>query len=126
MQESFSYKVNNYDFHFYRNKDDIGIIKFHVEYSQITIGWLSIKPGNMTTFESYHRRGYGTKMLKLFETYVSNKYPTVRQIVLVPEYFDGKNKNNLCTFYEKSNYYQEQYGYPFYIKKIDHYRSTYI
>ncbi len=110
MQYTFSYKVSDNKFHFYRNNEDIGIIKFRIEYNQIRIGWLCIKAGNLQTFESYYRRGYGTKMLKSFEIYISNEYPMAENIFLVPEYFDGKNKNNLCTFYEKSNYYQICYG----------------
>ena len=118
MSESFTYKVSNGKFNFYRNKEDLGIIQFHLEYNQITIGWLCIKPGNIKTLELYHRRGYGTHMLKLFEKYVIKNYPSVSSIVLIPEYFDGINKNGLCAFYEKSDYYQEKYGYPYYIKKL--------
>ena len=125
--DNFSYNIdivsrNNYsqslNFNFYRNKEKIGIIQYIIEYNQITIGWLSIIPTNSDQSISYHRKGYGTQMLKLFEKYVLRNHKIVSKLVLIPKDFDGITKNNLCTFYEKSGFLQETNGFPFYIKKL--------
>jgi hypothetical protein len=109
----------NYKFNFYKNNENIGNIIYYIEYNQITIGWLSILESGLTNPSvSYHRKGYGTFMLKIFEKYVLNKYPQISKFVLIPKYFDGINKNYLCYFYEKSGFIQESTGYPFYIKNL--------
>ena len=125
MNNKLTYKVhltsslNNCIFDFYLNNDAIGIINFHIDYSQATIGWLCIKPTiKPNILISKHRKGYGTKMLKLFEEYIKNNHRYVKKILLIPEYFDGKNKNGLCAFYEKSGFNQETYGLPCYYKNV--------
>lgn len=113
-------------FDFYLNNDDIGVINFHIEYSQVTIGWLCIKPYTGTYITGMdisklvlnHRKGYGTKMLELFFKYIKERHKKVKSIVLIPEYFDGVNKNGLCNFYEKSGFHQETMGLPCYIKHL--------
>ncbi len=131
----FTYNVHipkshsNCEFHFLKNNEKIGIVRFHINYNEITIGWVCITPpkriidlviknNSSEGIETYHRKGYGTMMLKLFEEYVKKNHRYVTKMLLIPEYFDGKNKNGLCSFYEKSGFQQETYGLPCYYKKI--------
>jgi GNAT superfamily N-acetyltransferase len=114
----FSYRIetgasfNNCTFNFYLDKIHIGKIIFHISYTEIIIAWLTIFSTDS------HRKGYGTKMLQYFEKYAVKTNPSVKSLVLVPKDFDGKNKNYLCTFYEKSGFVQEVKGHPSYIKKL--------
>jgi hypothetical protein len=94
-----------------KNKEHIGSIDFHIECNQITICWLCI---NL----DIQRCGYGSKMIKMFEEYISKNHQSINTIVLIPEYFNGVDKNSLCIFYEKNGYIQESIGYPYYIKYV--------
>jgi GNAT superfamily N-acetyltransferase len=131
----FKYTVNitksqsNCEFRFLKNNEKIGVIRFHINYNEITIGWVCITPpksvidhivrtNSLFGVESYHRKGYGTMMLKIFEEYIKNNHRYVRKMLLIPESFDGKNKNGLCNFYEKSGFQQETYGLPCYYKNL--------
>ncbi len=93
------------------NKISIGFIRFHVEYSQIIISLIFI-------YEEYRGQGFGTKVLDVFEKYISRMYKSVKDIVLIPEYFNGFEKNRLCIFYEKNGFIQESKGLPVYKKKL--------
>ena len=105
-------------FIFYKNQKIIGGIDFYIDYNQITIMWLYIIPDDFSE-NINRRRGYGTRMLKMFEEYIIKNHNRITEITLIPQYFNGTNKNYLCTFYEKSNYIQEKPGLPCYIKKLD-------
>ncbi len=94
-----------------KHNTNIGFIRFHIEYSQIIISLLFI-------FEEYRNKGFGSKVLNIFEKYIYKKYKSVKDIVLIPEYFNGIEKNRLCLFYEKNGFIQESKGLPTYIKSI--------
>lgn len=94
-----------------KTKIKIGVIRFHIEYSQIIISLLFI-------YEEYRNKGFGTQVLNTFDKYVLQKYKSVKEIVLIPEYFNGIEKNSLCLFYEKNGFRQENKGLPVYIKKL--------
>jgi hypothetical protein len=112
----FSYRLeltpnrSNCLFNFYLDRVKIGHIIFHITYHEISIGWVTII--------GEYRKGYGSKMMELFEKYVTKFQSSVTKIVLIPKGFDGNDKNYLCTFYEKNGYTQEKLGKPFYIKNI--------
>ena len=89
------------------------MIDFYIEYNQITITWLNIKDDH-----ELRNKGYGSKMLKMFVQYVTKNMKNVNLIVLIPNKFDGMNRNWLCDFYEKNGFIQEAENYPFYIMKI--------
>jgi GNAT superfamily N-acetyltransferase len=93
------------------NKILIGFVRFHIEYSQIIISLLFI-------YEEYRGKGFGTKVLDTFEKYISKKHKSIKDLVLIPEYFNGIEKNGLCLFYEKNGFIQESKGLPVYIKKL--------
>jgi hypothetical protein len=82
------------------------------------IAWLCILPSTGSPPNDNHRKGYGTKMLAMFQEYIMTTQPFVKALVLIPEHFDGINKNNLCTFYEKSGFVHERPSFPTYIKYI--------
>jgi len=110
---------NNCKFNFYKNNEYFGMILFHIEYNSIVIAWLCISPGiNLTPPSINHRKGYGTKMLKMFEEYILENYQNIKYITLIPEKFDGITKNPLCIFYEKNGFIQECVNNPTYIKQI--------
>jgi hypothetical protein len=92
-------------------KVKIGFVRFCIEYSQITICLLFI-------YEKYRCQGYGSKSLYLFEKYILENYKMVKDIVLIPEHFNGHDKNGLCLFYEKNGFVQESKGLPVYIKNL--------
>ncbi len=95
----------------YHNKTPIGFIRFHIEYSQIIISLVFI-------YEEYRGKGFGTKVLETFEKYISKNHKSIKDLVLIPEYFNGIEKNGLCLFYEKNGFIQESKGLPVYIKNI--------
>jgi hypothetical protein len=104
---------DNYNFIFYISNKKTGLIRFYIEYSQIVINWLEI-----ILYED-RSKGYGSEMLKSFEKYVTKNYKLVKDLVLIPEHFNGILKNGLCIFYEKNGFIQESNGNPTYIKKIN-------
>ncbi len=115
MKATFSYNITNTSpaqFNFFINKRKLGYIKYYIECNQITIIWLCI------LLEENHNKGYGSLMIKMFIEYVSKKINQIKDIVLIPYKFDGKNKNILCIFYEKNGFIQEIKGKPFYIFSI--------
>jgi hypothetical protein len=125
MNDIFTYTLNdnksknNCRFNFYKNNSFFGMIQFHIEYNSIIIGWLCISPGiNLTPPSINHRKGYGTKMLQMFQEYILKNHQDIKYITLIPEKFDGNNKNILCNFYEKNGFIQESVGKPTYIKHI--------
>ena len=109
--------TNNCIIYFYNKhknrkyKINIGFIRFHIEYSQIIISLLFI-------YEEYRGKGLGTKVLEIFEKYILQNHKTIKDLVLIPEYFNGIEKNGLCLFYEKNGFIQESKGLPVYIKNI--------
>ncbi len=128
MDDIFTYNVminnnkNNCKFNFYKNNEYFGMILFHIEHTSIVIGWLCISPGiNLTPPSINHRKGYGTKMIQIFEKYVLENHPYIKYFTLIPEKFDGINKNILCNFYEKNGFIQEILGLPTYIKHISNF-----
>lgn len=94
-----------------KNKIKIGFIRFHIEYSQIIISLVFI-------YEEHRNKGFGSQVLNTFDKYILQKYKLVNEIVLIPEYFNGIEKNRLCLFYEKNGFIQESKGLPTYIKNI--------
>lgn len=128
MTDIFTYNImnnnnkNNCKFNFYKNNDFFGMILFHIEHNSLIIAWLCISPGiNLTPPSINHRKGYGTKMFRMFEQYILDTYPEIKYFTLIPEKFDGVNKNTLCYFYEKNGFIQELEGNPTYIKYISHF-----
>ncbi len=126
MTETFSGKISisypNNIYTFYRNNQPFGTIDFYLEHNQLSIKWLHIKENNE------QRKGYGSRMLKMFiDLIIKNKkrkgkgkctMSTIDTIVLIPNKYDGNNRNWLCDFYEKNGFIQESKGYPFYIMKL--------
>ena len=119
MNDTFSGKIINNIYTFYKNNQPIGLINFYMEHKQITITWLNIKDQH-----ELRNKGYGSKMLKMFIEYVTKNrnrnmgMKNINLIILIPNMFDGKNRNWLCDFYEKNGFIQEAKDYPFYIMKI--------
>jgi GNAT superfamily N-acetyltransferase len=106
-----SLQKSNRIINFVNNNIQIGFIRFHIEYSQIIISYIFI-------FEEHRNKGFGTLVLQLFEKYILQKHKTIKDIVLIPEYFNGIEKNRLCLFYEKNGFRQESKGLPVYIKNF--------
>jgi GNAT superfamily N-acetyltransferase len=106
-----SLQKSNRIINFVNNNIKIGFIRFHIEYSQIIISLLFI-------YEEHRNKGFGTLVLQLFEKYILQNHKTIKDIVLIPEYFNGIEKNRLCLFYEKNGFRQENKGLPVYIKKF--------
>jgi hypothetical protein len=114
MKDVLSYKITNtgpVQFNFFINHQNIGYIRYYIEYNQITIIWLCI------LLEQNHNKGYGSLMLKMFIEYLNKnkKMNQIINIVLIPDKFDGHHKNILCKFYEKNGFIQEIEEKPFYV-----------
>ncbi len=114
MKDVLSYNITNtqpLQFNFFINNTNIGYIRYYIEYNQITIIWLCILS------QQNHNKGYGSLMIKLFIEYLkkNKKMHKIKSIVLIPDKFDGYQKNILCLFYEKNGFIQEIEGKPFYI-----------
>lgn len=79
----FSYRLeltpnrSNCLFNFYLDRVKIGHIIFHITYHEISIGWVTII--------GEYRKGYGSKMMELFEKYVTKFQSSVTKIVLIPK-----------------------------------------
>jgi ribosomal protein S18 acetylase RimI-like enzyme len=113
MYDTFSGKIINSIYTFYKNNQVIGFVNFYIEYNQVTITWLNIKDQ-----PELKHKGFGSKMLRMFIQYITKNRKNVSMIVLIPNKFDGNNRIWLCDFYEKNGFIQESKGYPFYIMKI--------
>jgi len=124
---NFTYKITKKTstqstFNFYKNEEKIGFIDYYNEYTQIAISMVYINQDDNTDDNNviiYRRKGYGSKMIKMFIEYIKKSFDMVNKIVLLPSKFDGVSKNWLCYFYEKNGFSQERNGFPFYIKKLN-------
>ena len=99
---------NPSQFNFFISNQHIGYIKYYIEYNQITIIWLCI------LLEENRNKGYGSDMIKMFIKKIKKNMKNIRSIVLIPDKFDGINKNILCNFYEKNGFVQEVECKPVY------------
>jgi RimJ/RimL family protein N-acetyltransferase len=105
--------VSPSQFNFLMSNQQIGYIRYYIEYNQITIIWLCI------LLAENRNKGYGSEMIRMFIKYVKKSIKKIDNIVLIPDKFDGINKNILCNFYEKNGFIQEAKDKPFYIFNLE-------